>query len=133
VARRVKLTDEQALLVYLKLSDDDIGEEEEENAILSLELQLERMIREQGLGTYDWHEVGGGYYKLFMYGPDADKLFRTVLPSLLGFPAMPGSFATLRYGGQDARARIVELSSRPLPAQAADAVRITFGASEIRH
>jgi hypothetical protein len=122
----------QALLVYLKLSDDDIGEEEEETAILGLELGLERMVRENGVGTYEWHEVGGGYYMLTMYGPDVEKLFGTVLPALMGYPAMPGSFLAMRYGGPEARVRMVELSSRPLPSRIAETGQITFD-SDVRH
>ena len=131
MAQLGKRKPQQALLVYLKLSDDDIGAEEEESAILALELGMERVVRETGVGSSDWHEVGGGYYKLFLYGRDAEKLFGTVLPALLCFPAMPGSFAAIRYGGPDARVRRVELSSRPRPSEYS-AGPITFDC-DIRH
>lgn len=134
MAQRAKFdgdTTEQAVIVYLKLSDDDIGEEEEETAILGLEVGLARVVRERGVGTYEWHELGEGYYKLIMYGPCAEKLFGTVLPALMCYPAMPGSFLVMRYGGPDARTRIVELSTRPAP-QIGDLRHITFD-GDVRH
>jgi hypothetical protein len=59
-------------------------------------------------------------------------LFGTVLPALMCYPAMPGSFLVMRYGGPEARTRIVELSSRPVPRQFGNVRHITFD-RDVRH
>src|ERR1044071_853675 len=63
---------EQAVLFYLKLSDDQHGEAEEREAIFKLEDALEKKIASAKVGAYDGHEFGEGFATFYMYGPDAD-------------------------------------------------------------
>jgi len=118
-------TSEHSLLVYLKLSDDDLGTDEEEMAIQELDAQLERLVLESAVGRYEESVVGGGYYKLFMYGPDADQIFEAVLPTLFQFPAAPGSFLVKGYG-PNGSARVVQLETGSAIAGTQDGNNITI-------
>ena len=55
--------------------------------VYALEQELTKVIAEAGVGVYDGHEIAlldGDDAYLFMYGPDADKLFAAVQPTLQG-------------------------------------------------
>lgn len=68
--------------------------------IYDLEDQLRGAIDNAGVGEYDGHEVAvddsDGY--LFMYGPDADRLFDAVRPLLEACDFMQGATVRLQYG-----------------------------------
>src|SRR5688572_27742953 len=61
--------------IYYKDSLDPLHE---------LDRKLRKVIREQGVGLYDGHEIAiddsDGF--LYMYGPNAENLFRVVKPIL---------------------------------------------------
>lgn len=65
-----------------------------------LERVLEKEIREAQVGEYDWHEINMDYSDglLFMYGPNAENLFKCVRPILERTDFMKGAIATLRFG-----------------------------------
>ena len=100
---------EQALLVYLKLSDDEFGDFEEREALFRLEDEIEPKVLSSGAGEHDGHEFGGGFGTLYMYGPDADKLFDVVIGSVRNHPARDGSYIVKRYGDVGAREERVNL------------------------
>ena len=89
---------EQAVLFYLKLSDDKFGESEEREAIFKLEDELEKKIASAKVGEYDGHEFGKGFATFYMYGPDADKLFDAVKDSIRKHKPRAGSYIIKRYG-----------------------------------
>lgn len=89
---------EHAVLVYLKLSDDEFGEYEEREAAYEVEEALDAAVASGDAGEYDGHEFGGGYATLYLYGPDADRLAATVLDVLREREVPPGSFVVKRYG-----------------------------------
>lgn len=68
--------------------------------IFALEEKLEAAISEAKVGEYDGNEVAttgrGGY--LYMYGPDADRLFEVVAPILKSVPFMHHATVKKRYG-----------------------------------
>ena len=103
---------EQALLVKIKLSDSQFGEEQERASIHKLGNELEKEISAQvGIGDYDGDEFGGGLCTLFMYGPSAEKLFDVTIPILLKFQAPHGSFVIKRYGGVGAKEERIPLAA----------------------
>jgi hypothetical protein len=53
---------------------------------------------DQGVGEFDGEEFGGGRCVLYMYGPDADRLFGVVEPILKATPVARGGFVIRRYG-----------------------------------
>jgi hypothetical protein len=71
---------EQAVIVYLKLSNEEFGECREREAAYGVEDELREALVEAGVGTCDGHEFGGGYTTLFMYGPSADGIADAAVP-----------------------------------------------------
>ena len=68
--------------------------------ILDLEDKLEQTIKNTGVGRLDGIDIaeGGGDGYLYMYGPDADRLFRAVRYIFESSDLMKGATARLRYG-----------------------------------
>lgn len=89
---------EHAVIVRLRLSDDAFGSDEDREAMDRLEEELIVAIEEADAGEFDGMETGQGEYVFFMYGPDADRLFKAVEPALRASPATRGGFAVKRYG-----------------------------------
>jgi hypothetical protein len=101
---------EHAVLVYLKLSGTEFGTESERQAVHSLTDELEAAIVTEGAGEFDGDEFGAGGCTLYMYGPDADRLFAAVESLLKGSPLTKGAHAIKRYGAaSDSDAREVRV------------------------
>ena len=83
--------------------------------LFALESQLEIAINAAQVGEYDGNEVAvdGSDGTLYMYGPDADKLFTVVRPVLEGCSFMKGAAVKLRYGppADGVRESTVQLAS----------------------
>jgi hypothetical protein len=83
--------------------------------LFALEAQLESTITAARVGEYDGNEVAvdGSDGTLYMYGPDADKLFAAVRPVLEACSFMKGAVVKLRYGppADGVREHEVRLSS----------------------
>ena len=98
---------EQAVLVAFRYGSTDL------TALFALEAELDRAITGARVGEYDGNEVAadGSDGSLYIYGPDADRLFAVVQPLLAASPFMRGATATLRYGsaGSGARQHTVQL------------------------
>lgn len=88
---------EHAVIVHLRLGDDEHGTVEERESVFRLEDRLEALIEAQGAGEFDGNEFGGGEAVLYCYGPDADRLWQTIEAEVRSFPTRP-AFVTLRYG-----------------------------------
>ena len=101
---------EQAVRVHLQLSDTQFGSPTEREAIGNLSDRLDEAIRTQEAGEFDGDEFGDGECVLYMYGPDADKLFAVVEPLLRATPLCRGGYAIKRYGqAEDEAARQVRV------------------------
>ena len=57
---------ENAVLVFLKLSDSEFGTEEERDRIHALSDELHRAIEASNAGEFDGDEFGEGQCELFM-------------------------------------------------------------------
>lgn len=68
--------------------------------IFQLEKLLEDAIEKTHSGEYDGNEIAvdGSDGSLYMYGPDADRLFDVVRPILESTDFIQGAKVTLRYG-----------------------------------
>lgn len=105
----------QAVIVYLRLSDRDMGDPvEDDEPIEQLQNEMEQAVDASGTGEFDGDEWGGGYCRVFLYGRNADRLFEAILPALLRFDARAGSYVVRRYGMPGAREELVQLDSRSL-------------------
>lgn len=92
------LSMEHAVIVHLRLDDDDFGSAEKRESINELQDEIADAIEEAEAGEFDGDEWGKGECVLFMYGPDADKLFDTIKAILRKSPHSEGGFAIKRYG-----------------------------------
>lgn len=65
-----------------------------------LEKELENIITGSNLGEYDGHEIAIDYSdgSLYMYGPNAETLFKGIQPTLNSFNFMKGASVKLRFG-----------------------------------
>lgn len=70
------------------------------DVLYELEDKLEYIISENGVGEYDGHEMATDYSdgNLYMYGPNAERLFQVIQPTLKETEFMKGATAKLRFG-----------------------------------
>jgi hypothetical protein len=78
--------------------------------LFAREEKLEAAIGAAQAGEFDGNEVAtdGSDGLLYMYGPDADRLFEVIRPVLEGCSFMRGARITLRYGPPSAEVRTRE-------------------------
>jgi len=86
---------EHAVLIRFPLSGG-FGNAQELETLARLSGDIAGAVAAAGAGEFDGHEAGGGEYRLFLYGPDAGKLFGAVEPLLSRWPG--GAVAVKRYG-----------------------------------
>ncbi len=87
---------EHAIIVHLRFADDaDV------DTFHALEDELLEAIELAGVGEFDGDEFGGGECTLYMYGPDADRLFDAVRSILRSSSLSAGGYAIKRYGSAD--------------------------------
>ncbi len=86
---------EHAVIITFHYGSTDL------DRLFELEGQLEKAIFEAKVGEYDGNEIAvdGSDGSLYMYGPDADRLFAVVEPIVRGCPLMKGVRVKKRYGG----------------------------------
>jgi hypothetical protein len=101
--------EEQALIVWVRLSNDDSGTEQEREKLFKLEDELIPLIEKSGAGEYDGNEIGGGFFTLYMYGSSASRLWEAISPTLKRFQVPSGSYAIKRYGKPGAKEERVAL------------------------
>lgn len=89
---------EEAVLVYVKLSDSEFGTGEERMWCYSLEDRLTAEIEQQQAGEVDGHEFGQGYCTFYMYGKSTEVLYDSIIGILKEFNLPPQSYVIKRYG-----------------------------------
>lgn len=84
---------------------------EELDDLHNLELKLIKLIGDSGIGTYDGHEIAMDDTDgtLYMYGTNAESLFKLVLPILQETDFLKGAIATLRFGSYNEEASEIDL------------------------
>lgn len=99
---------EHAVIIRFEYRRDSL------DPLYELEDQLEAAIAKAGVGEYDGHEIAMDMSDgtLWMYGPDAEHLFATVLPVIESCPFTATATVILRFGaaGTDAREESFRLS-----------------------
>jgi hypothetical protein len=93
-------TEEHALLLTFPLPNE-FPSEAELSTYHALQDELSAAIESAEAGELDGDEFGGNQCVIYMYGPDADRLFDAVAPVLEKHPFPKGSTALKRYGGPD--------------------------------
>jgi hypothetical protein len=89
---------EQALIVKIKLSDDNLGSDGDKKMILDIENRIEHVIEENGLGEFDGDEFGEGFCTMYIYGESVDAILESV-DSIFRDSRLPScSYLIKRYG-----------------------------------
>lgn len=85
---------EHAVIISFDYGSSDLG------PLFELEEQLKEAIDAANAGEFDGNEIAlsGSDGSLFMYGPDADRLFEAVWPVLDSTAVIRNIKANLRYG-----------------------------------
>lgn len=93
-AQPMSTKNDHAVVVHFAYGSTDLKK------LFALEDELEKAILAVNAGEFDGNEVAtdGSDSYLYMYGPNADKLFDAVKPVLEKTPFMRGAKAKLRYG-----------------------------------
>lgn len=102
------MSEGQAVLVFL----DGAGLPDwvyEQYDVATLEEQLIAVIQAAGVGEFDGSDFGETEVILYMYGSDADALFRIIAPVLVAYPLCQNARVVIRSGGPDAVGREVQL------------------------
>lgn len=89
---------EHALLLSIRLGNDEFGEPGEVEAMHELQDELSAAIARAKAGELDGDELGAGVCTIYMYGPDADRLWNAVAPVLEKHTFRHGSEAVKRFG-----------------------------------
>jgi hypothetical protein len=75
--------------------------------------QIQLAILEAKVGEYDGHAIpaDGSEGRYFVYGPDAEAIFKVIAPVLAASPFMNGATVTLHYGRRSWRTpkRVIKL------------------------
>jgi hypothetical protein len=100
-----KTTGEHSVIVHFTYYKDDL------DPLHALEVKLRKIVEEKGVGKYDGHEIAmdmsDGF--LYMYGPNAENLFKEVKPILELTDFTKGALANLRFGGPGSGAKQIEI------------------------
>ncbi|MGG9971164.1 hypothetical protein ACQ33O_05150 [Ferruginibacter sp. SUN002] len=96
---------EQAVIIYFDYKKDNL------EPLHSLEKQLEKIINDTMVGEYDGHEIRTDYNDgiLYMYGPNAEVLYKTIKPILEATDFMIGATANIRFGPPSAGVKEIEV------------------------
>ena len=103
-----KKADEQAVLVYL----DGVGlpaDVYQDCDLMTIEDKLTEVIEQGKLGLFDGNEVGPTEVTLFMYSPDAERLFTAIEQTLRDYPLCKGARVVIRRGKPGAEQRELKL------------------------
>jgi hypothetical protein len=99
-----QLNQEHSVIVHFQYGIEGL------DSLYKLEDDLEAVILEMRVGEYDGHEIAmdnsDGY--LYMYGTNAEKLFKAVRPTLEACEFMKGAKAILRFGPPENSTKKIE-------------------------
>jgi hypothetical protein len=86
--------EQHAVIAHFEYAADSI------DALYGVEAQLEDAINAAGVGEFDGDEMAVDLSdgSLYMYGPDAEALFRVVRPILAAAECLRNTRVTLRFG-----------------------------------
>lgn len=100
---------EEAVLIYIKLSDSEFGTWDDREKCYAFEDALIEEFSKQDIGEIDGHEFGEGYCVLYIYGNSADHIYNSISPILSEANLSPGSYVIIRFGGPGALEKRVKL------------------------
>lgn len=100
--------DQEYVLVHLDGTSlpDDVYEHCD---VWTISERLEAVLRQEGLGDYDGHETRRTETTLFMYGPDAERLYGGIEGVLRDYPLCRNARVVIRRGDLGAPERELRL------------------------
>lgn len=105
-----EVSQEQAVIVHFNYGSSDL------QRLIDVKRQIELALSMTGAGDLHGTEitVDGSHGSLYLYGPDADRLFEVVRPALESASFMQGAKARKRYGSarKGRKERIVTIGRR---------------------
>jgi hypothetical protein len=103
----VAAPDKQIVLVHLKLSDGDMGASGEAGQLFDVEDAVEAALGDKG--EFDGNEVGGGFFTLYIYGPDSQVILKAIAPALKNPLVRKGSYIEAGPEADPAKRQRLEL------------------------
>jgi hypothetical protein len=100
---------EEAVIIHFPLSNQHMGTKQELEEIFKLEKELENVIVQNNVGEFDGNEIGQGECVLYMYGPNAKKLYKTISVVLEKSQLVKGGVARIRFGPPGSKEERVKL------------------------
>lgn len=96
---------EHAVIIYFDYGMESL------DPLFELCDKLENVIEAAAVGEFDGHEIAmdGSDGSLYMYGPNAETLFKTVKPTLDEVPFIKGAIAKLRFGPPEEGVREIDI------------------------
>ncbi|AQU86465.1 hypothetical protein B0W47_02240 [Komagataeibacter nataicola] len=79
----------------------------EEYDLCTLEDEIEDVLGDAGV--LDGHEFGPEAAQIFLYGPDAEAIFRLIEPVVKAYPLCAKGSVEIRPGDENTESRIVQL------------------------
>lgn len=103
-----QLPPEQAVIIYFNYGIQGL------DSLIKLGDELEDVIQENKVGEYDGHEIAmdNSDGSLYMYGPNAETLFKAVKPTLEACEFMKGAKAIIRFGPPEDGVKEIEVEIR---------------------
>ena len=87
---------DQALVVHLRLSNNDASTHKDREHLFKLEDRLIDELDKRGAGEYDGNEIGGGEFTRYMHGSSATQLCEVVSPIVKALPPPRESYLIKR-------------------------------------
>ena len=106
---------EHCVTVHLDLSEPPYGSHEDRNSVHRLSDRLAEAIAIHAAGEFDGDEFGDGKCVLYMYGPDADRLFAAIMPVLKDQRRFSSGRIVRRFGPPGSRTEENDLASLRQP------------------
>jgi len=97
--------EDHSVIVYFTYFKDEL------DPLHELGEKLEKVITEKGVGRYDGHEIAMDDTdgSLYMYGPNAEELFKAIKPILESTDFTRGATAKLRFGRLESQANEIDI------------------------
>ena len=95
---------EQAVIIYLDGKNLPIQVYKKYD-LATLESNLSKRLNERGFGEYDGNQVSATETKLYIYGNDAEQIFKSIKPILEDYPLSDGAIVRIRKGPPGAPTR----------------------------
>ncbi|QDL91471.1 hypothetical protein FDP22_06545 [Paroceanicella profunda] len=84
--------------IIVPLKGGPMGSPDEIAALMAVGDRLGVFLEGDGSGEFDGDEYGEGTFVIYLYGPDADRLFAAVEPMLRAEPLVQGCRAVKCHG-----------------------------------